>query len=1092
MKSSDLILFRDICDNLDSRLYGQLQNPDVEFIKDVEKEYKFNEFTTACGVEYDFDDMEEKLEVGLRYYQRLALYFSKYYFEKLYLVNDNENNKLTYWMATGSGKTIIMKANIIDYFEYLRDKNPDDIEVIITSPLKELIGQLQNEMSEFFANPYFRDFTFTYKIETTQGLISKYENESHEIVGESQYRLLLVDEAHIGLGSKEKGAFVKLRNKLTKNTTNSFMYEYSATFYDIENKEQIDEYARRIVYEYDYGKFYNDMYGKDFKFDVVKKDTIAENENKDIKRNLDANLEAFYKKIESFHKYNGDKSINKGKLFPNRPLLVMAGNTVSASKENSANNEENSDIAKIVDYLANLDNKTIEEYIGIFNANNGALHLLQNSINEGELLMAFGEDATPFGLITVGNVKKFLENNNIQELIKNKKIISKNIKFTDENYLFKNIDDENSPINILIGSRKFSAGWNSFRASQICLINFGTGSGPTIIQMFGRGVRLKGLNNDGKRSEKYYVKEEGSKSEFLPHSKDSSLNKDKYELLKYLETLFIYSLRSTYLSKFVEEDTDIYKKSITLSKEVTVLEQHKKKQLPIFYIDKSAIEIDSIVEIEPLELKDGKINITYLLNAQKKQISLDIPLSINLMIEKENTLNYNEFAWLENFIDKAYIEKLIIKKLEQNNINIDNFDLTYIIGLLKARHIKVVYDGVVSTPKQFQKLILKVAYMLISKIKNKITYNETKQNYNYNKIADKDDYIDKYDIRFILNKSADVKEIVERLETDKSYKMFIDKIINHYYKPLAIDPYSSSQANYETYKKCLNKDFTENYKNILDSEDSYFKDIEEIKITPDKLNADEFKFVCDLQEYINEHNLNIVILRNKSKGNIGLIGNEGLFYPDFILWYKKDNQQHIIFCDPKGIRNPETKWKVCEAPYYVKEIEKELGTIKVHSFIISNTSKKNIKWSPIDKLNIEQCDIFYNLVFMEDDNYIKRIFDGIDQDIKIHQDFMKYLDFYDDKIIQEWIDNSKRDKHIKNIEGISELKNLDYSKQLLLYFSVYRHRDILKEEIFDDVKEEIKASIIEEILPETIGAILPAGRILYKVGKWWFLHKNHK
>ena len=563
MKSSDLILFRDICNSLDSRLYQQIQNPDDEFIEDVEKGYKFNEFASTCGVEYDFDDMEEKLGIGLRYYQRLALYFSKYYFEKLYLVYGNENNKLTYWMATGSGKTIIMKANIIDYFEYLRDKNPDEIEVIITSPLKELIGQLQNEMGEFFANPYFRDFKFSYKIETTQGLMSKYENESHEIVGESQYRLLLVDEAHIGLGSKDKGAFVNLRDALTQNVTNSFMYEYSATFYDITKKEQIDEYAKRVVYEYDYGKFYNDMYGKDFKFDVVKKDTIAEDENRDIKRNLDANLEAFNKKIEAFFAYNKDKSINRGKLFQNRPLLVMAGNTVSENKEKKANNEENSDIAKIVGYLANLDIKTIEKYIGIFNANSGVLHLLQNSANEGELLITFGEDATPFGLITVGNVKKFLENSNIQKLIENGKIISKTIKFTNENYLFKNIDDENSPINILIGSRKFSAGWNSFRASQICLINFGTGSGPTIIQMFGRGVRLRGLNNDGKRSEKYYVKEDGGKTEFLPHSKDSRLSKEKYELLKYLETLFIYSLRSTYLSKFVEEDTDIYKKSIT-------------------------------------------------------------------------------------------------------------------------------------------------------------------------------------------------------------------------------------------------------------------------------------------------------------------------------------------------------------------------------------------------------------------------------------------------------------------------------------------------------------------------------------------------
>lgn len=272
MKSSELTLFRDICDSLDSTLYQTLQNPSNDFIEEVENGVKFSDFSSS-DISYNFEDIEEKLDVSLRYYQRMALFFTKYYFDKKYLINGNTNNKLTYWMATGSGKTVIMKANIIDYFEYLKDKNPDEIEVVITSPLKELISQLQKEMSEFFAQPFFGEFKFSYKIETTQGLINQYENESHEIIGENQYRLLLVDEAHIGLGNDKKGqgAFVNIRNELTKNISNSFMFEYSATFYDVTNIEQKVEYANRIIYEYDYGKFYNDRYGKDFKFGIIKK-----------------------------------------------------------------------------------------------------------------------------------------------------------------------------------------------------------------------------------------------------------------------------------------------------------------------------------------------------------------------------------------------------------------------------------------------------------------------------------------------------------------------------------------------------------------------------------------------------------------------------------------------------------------------------------------------------------------------------------------------------------------------------------------------------------------------------------------------------
>jgi len=1087
MKSSDLVLFRGICNGLDDRLYQTLQNPDDEFVNEVEKGYRFSEYSSS-GVEYDFEGIEEKLDVKLRYYQRMALYFTKYYFDKEYLIGDNENNKLTYWMATGSGKTVIMKANIIDYFEYLRDKNPDEIEVIITSPLKELIGQLQKEMGEFFTHPFFRDFKFSYKIETTQGLIENYKSESHEIVGENQFRLLLVDEAHIGLGNDKsgQGAFVTIRNELTKNTTNSFMFEYSATFYDITKKEQIEDYANRIIYEYDYGKFYNDKYGKDFKFDVVKKDSIAEDENKDIKRNLDANLEAFDKKINAFNEFNNKF---KSKQFPNRPLLIMAGNTVSASKEKSSDNEENSDISKIIAYLANLDNDTINKYINIFNENKGVLHLLQNSSNDGELLMAYGEDATPFGLITVGDVKKFLENTNIQTLIANGKIISKSIKFTDENYLFKNIDFESSPINILIGSRKFSAGWNSFRASQICLINFGTGSGPTIIQMFGRGVRLRGLNNDGKRSEKYYVKEEDLKSQFLKHSKDNSTSEEKYELLKYLETLFIYSLRSTYLSKFVEEDTDIYKKSISITKEVKVGNEHKEKQLPIFYVDKSASEIQGLININELNIDNSILKIKYTIDTKSNETKLDLPFYLDLTVQEEKTLDFQTVRWLDNFIDKSYIQKLIIKKLEQNSLVSDNLSYKYFIELLESKKVIIKYDGEIAQPKQFQKLIVKILNAFIGKIKNKIVYNETKQSYKLNQSITSDDYINRYDVKFVLDKSADLKTIQDRLNGVDSYNIFIDKILSHYYQPLALDPHANTKPVFETYQECANKDFTQNHNNIIDAQYKYFEDIEAIKISPDKLDPYELKFICDLQKYINDKELNATVLRNQSKGNIGLIADDGVFYPDFIIWHTDENeQQHIIFCDPKGIRNAETQWKVCDAPYYIKEIETKWNNgIKLHSFVISNTAKKDVAWNPIKDLSIEQCDIFFNLLFFEDGGYIKKIFSGLNTDIELHKAFKKYLHIYDKKIIDEWMNDKTREAdHVPKIKKLVKDEKIDEEKAVLLYFLIYQNRDKIKGEITDDAKGIAIEEILKECATDLILDSIPYARLGIKTLKYIF------
>ena len=74
-----------------------------------------------------------------------------------------------------------------------------------------------------------------------------------------------------------------------------------------------------------------------------------------------------------------------------------------------------------------------------------------------------------------------------------KGIIISNEEFVSES-LFRHINTPNSKIKILIGSRKFTEGWNSWRVSTMGLINFAKGEGSQAIQLFGRGVRLKGYN----------------------------------------------------------------------------------------------------------------------------------------------------------------------------------------------------------------------------------------------------------------------------------------------------------------------------------------------------------------------------------------------------------------------------------------------------------------------------------------------------------------------------------------------------------------------------------------------------------------------
>ena len=96
-------------------------------------------------------------------------------------------------------------------------------------------------------------------------------------------------------------------------------------------------------------------------------------------------------------------------------------------------------------------------------------------------------------MISIGDTTKLIKS------CETKGVVTKSESFNNDS-LFESINRKDSKINVLIGSRKFTEGWNSWRVSTMGLINFAKGEGSQAIQMFGRGVRLKGYNGMLKRS----------------------------------------------------------------------------------------------------------------------------------------------------------------------------------------------------------------------------------------------------------------------------------------------------------------------------------------------------------------------------------------------------------------------------------------------------------------------------------------------------------------------------------------------------------------------------------------------------------------
>jgi len=354
-------------------------------------------------------EAQKQNKVTLRYYQILAIYFTEAFFRN----RDNKEfevfakSALAYWMATGSGKTMIMHINVFQFIDHT--KGFKDLEIIITTPGVNLIHQHEREVTplvEYLNKIHRNKIRFT--IDTTSALLNKADDFFDFPDNKKYQRLILVDEAHIGLGTSQKddeGEFLKLRRRL--NIKHSFLFEYSATFHNLDSKLE-NEYSKSIIFDYNYNLFYRDGYGKDFYFEKINADVLL---NGSLDDNLALNLKVIEEKLDVFNKldYSDIKDLFAATTFPDRPLIAFMGNTVNDKKdEGKKGDDELSDISKIVDYLAKLSEADRVKFKNVFNNDfKGKLRLTRNTQADDEILLSYGT-GDYWGIINVGNGLNFI------------------------------------------------------------------------------------------------------------------------------------------------------------------------------------------------------------------------------------------------------------------------------------------------------------------------------------------------------------------------------------------------------------------------------------------------------------------------------------------------------------------------------------------------------------------------------------------------------------------------------------------------------------------------------------------------------------
>ncbi len=521
----------------------------------------------------------------------------------------NDLNKLAYWNATGSGKTLLMHINILQYQHYLKQNNQTNSlnRIIVLTPNEGLSKQHHKEfvLSDMDAELFDKaggglfigqriEIIDIHKLEETSG------NKTVAVESFEGNNLVLVDEGHRGSGGE---SWKDKRNRLCET---GFSFEYSATFgqavHALSGKKQkdlLDEYGKATLFDYSYRYFYNDGYGKDYQILNLNEQW---NEGH-VEMYLTACMLSFYEQLLVYR--DNEKEISP--FLIDKPLAIFVGGKVtkSISKETASDvvevlrffelfvrdnvhtieridrilsdktglNDEHGhsifrnafrEIRKSGKSAASVYDDLLKE---IFNSSvaGAYLHLDNLKGQDGEIGLRIG-NGDYFGVINVGDDKGLLKICEEKGLSTGDKDFSRS--------LFHDINGKHSKVNILIGSKKFSEGWSSWRVSTMGLLNIGRGEGSEIIQLFGRGVRLKGYKFSLKRST---ALDYSLKPEVVP------------AILPILETLNIFGLRADYMQQFkdyLEEeglptDSDYEKIKIEVLPSITKLSERKLKTIRV-------------------------------------------------------------------------------------------------------------------------------------------------------------------------------------------------------------------------------------------------------------------------------------------------------------------------------------------------------------------------------------------------------------------------------------------------------------------------------------------------------------------------------
>jgi len=854
---------------------------------------------------YRDNNFEEDFSLDLsRLNHTVAALLSEYYEpEEGRLSYESLINRMSFWMATGSGKTLVIVKLIELLARLIRRNEVPHCDILFLTHRDDLIEQLKRHVEEF--NRDRGDFHIvlrnlkeysTVKRETPslfhEQEVTIFYYRSDNLSDEQKEKIVdfrnydndgrwfvLLDEAH--KGDREDSKRQHIYSILSRN---GFLFNFSATFTDPRD-------IATTVFNFNLSEYIGKGYGKHLL--VLQQEMRAFRDEEDYtgEEKQKVVLKALMVLAYAHKAYETVRQKTTG--FYHRPLMLVLVNSV---------NTQDADLELFFRELERIAREGVDEVIWreakeelwqelgerptflfeeeqveiaweiwesllpadllryVFNASaHGEIEVLIRPSNRQEMSFKLKTADRPFALIKIGDISGWLK-----EKLTGYEIAE---RFEDESY-FARLNEDDSDITILMGSRTFYEGWDSNRPNVVCYINIGMGEDAQkfILQSVGRGVRIEPVRNKRRR--------------LLPLYNAGEVPRDLFEALKGsaqpLETLFIFGTNRQALKTVIEglqqERTASGERKLDIF-EVNPETQGRPLLIPVYRdADKPLAEWRAIAkfEVDPgefdvlkqfVEATDHRVLLA-LVNATPKQIAvLRHSLTESESFYKVNGRRHGDLRQLLcRVLDYLSVVPKEVERLKELEDEIRHFKhitvaLEDISDLQsKAERVKGYRDPSIEQQRLIEQLQ-----------RGEITPEAFKQAYDYT--------------------TRMVKE--ERFEYNGK-SIILKHIPQHYYLPIVL-----SEDERVDYIRHIIK---------TRSEVRFIRDLERYLDQPNNgFQKFDWWFFSKLDESLDK----VYIPYYEPKTN-----RIAHFKPDFIFWLKKTDHYFIVFVDPKGTEHTDYQRKV--------------------------------------------------------------------------------------------------------------------------------------------------------------------------------------